>query len=137
MPCNDVSEILEIRLDNAERVVDYSLSKQTCGGMVAGRGLIRDWVKGRSIDEIIALSGAQVLSESDNPDATWEYLRLKHLFSIQAALSEFEGKSSSDGDTRFVEMLAVDYGPEGVSLTAKLNVDVISDEIKACGLCGC
>ena len=136
MPCNDVTEILELRLDADERVIDYTLTKQTCGGSVAGRGLIRDWVKGRDVASILSLAPAQILSESDNPDAAWEYLRLKHLFSIQAALREYAGGDTASERRPFVQILTIDYGSDGARLTARLNVEVITDEIQACGRCG-
>jgi len=137
VPCTDVTEIMELRLDLEDRVIDYSLSKQTCGGSVAGRGLIREWVKGRSADEILTLTPARLLTESENPDSTWEYLRLKHLFSIQSVLREYGGQGVSDESGRFVEILSLDHGPEGTRLTARLKVDIITDQIRACGLCGC
>lgn len=136
MPCNDVTEILELTLDADDRVIDYSLNKQTCGGSVAGRGLVRDWVKGKDAAFILSLAPAQILADSDNPDPTWEYLRLKHLFSIQSALREYAGGDSDSERRRFVEILTIDFGADGARLTARLNVEVITDEIQACGRCG-
>ena len=136
MPCTDVTEILEITLDARDRVVAYSLSKQTCGGAVAGRGLIRSWVKNKPLDEILTLSPARLVQDSRSPDELQEYLRLKHLFSIQALLGRYSGRPEFDDDS-LVEVLSIDYDQSGARIRARLNLEVITEKIKACGLCGC
>ena len=134
MPCTDVTENLRLVLDPEERILDYELSKQTCGGAVAGRGLIRKWVKHRPIDEVMRLTAQEILEGSEIKSSTDEYLHLKHLFSIQETLSAFTG--AADNENELLSILAVDYGPEGTSIHARINLAVLTDRIKACGLCG-
>ncbi|MCP4684343.1 MAG: hypothetical protein GY867_02745 [bacterium] len=134
MPCTDVTENLRLSLDSEERLKDYELSKQTCGGAVAGRGLIRKWVKHKNIDQILKLTAVEVLAGSDLRSGTDEYLHLKHLFSLQGALGAFVGTGSqSDG---FLSIESVDYGLEGVEIRARIDLKLLTDRIQACGLCG-
>ena len=134
MPCNDVTENLRLVLDPADRIIDYELSKQTCGGAVAGRGLIREWVKHRPIDEVLRLDAKEVLEGSKVRSSTDEYLHLKHLFSIQETLSAYTG--ASDNENELLSILSVGYGPEGSTIHARINLELLTDRIKACGLCG-
>ena len=134
MPCTDVTENLRLVLDSEERIIDYELSKQTCGGAVAGRGLIRKWVKHQPVDKVLQLTGQEVLAGSDIKSGTDEYSHLKHLFSIQETLSAFIG--ATDNESELLSILSVDYGPEGASIQARINLEVLTDRIKACGLCG-
>lgn len=134
MPCTDVTENLKLVLDSEERIIDYELSKRTCGGAVAGRGLIRKWVKHRPVDAVLQLTGQEVLAGSEIKSGTDEYLHLKHLFAIQETLSAFTG--ATDNESELLSILSVDYGPEGASIQARINLEVLTDRIKACGLCG-
>lgn len=134
MPCTDVTENLRLVLDRDDRIVDYELSKQTCGGAVAGRGLIRKWVKDQTVEEVLALNAKAVLESSKTRSTTDEYLHLKHLFSIQETLSAYTG--ASDNENELLSILSVDYGPEGSTIHARINLEVLTDRIKACGLCG-
>jgi len=135
MPCTDVTEFLVLDLDDRERVMNYELTKQTCGGAVAGRGLIREWVKGRTVDEILALSPEIVLGGSDNRDTVYEYLCLKHLFSIQAALRAYLGAGLPNGPCP-ADLLSLEHAPGRITLRARLKLGLITNAIKACGLCG-
>jgi hypothetical protein len=134
MPCTDVTENLRLVLDHEDRITDYELSKQTCGGAVAGRGLIRKWVKHKQVHEVLGLTAPEVLAGSDIKSGTDEYLYLKHLFSIQETLSAFTGAAESDSE--LLSILAVDHGPENVTIQARINLEALTDRIKACGLCG-
>lgn len=134
MPCTNVTELLELTLDSEDRVLDYSLTKETCGGKVAGRGLIRDWVKLKSAESVLALLPQEMLEKSDNPDVTTEYLRLKHLFSVQAALATLFGSDS--GTEGFITVESVQYALDETRLSARVDLDILTDKIKACGLCG-
>ena len=134
MTCSDVTENLRLVLDAEERISDYVLTKQTCGGAVAGRGLIRKWVKHKRVEDVLRLTAQEVLDGSDIKSSTDEYLQLKHLFSIQETLLAFTG--TTDNDTDLLSIESVDYGPDGARITARINLEVLTDRIKACGLCG-
>ncbi len=113
MPCNDVTELIRISLDRDERLTAYSLAKQTCGGAVAGRGLIRDWVKHRLIKDILALSIGSLVDGSAADDLT-TYLRLKHLFALQATLRAYTG-SPPEADAELVEITSAEHSEDSTN----------------------
>src|SRR5262245_1477701 len=53
MPCNDVTERLEVRLDSGDCLKWFSLRKNTCGAPV-GNPLLLSFVAHKSAQEIIA-----------------------------------------------------------------------------------
>jgi hypothetical protein len=134
MPCNDVTEVLTLKFDQQDRIVGYTLVKLTCGGSVTGRSLIKNWVKHRTADEVLRLTHEQLLSEARCGDEVEEYLHLKHLFSIQSALAAMMGKSGG-GPQDFCVINTLASGPEGTELIAELNIEVITEKIRACGRC--
>lgn len=135
MPCNDITEIVKLTLDSSDRITDYSLHKEMCGGSVAGRGLIRDLVKQVSVDNVLALSPAEAIDGYER-DETLTYLRLKHLFTIQSLLREYTGVARPQ-DSNLIEMLSVEQSEAGIALVARVALDALTDRIRACGLCNC
>jgi hypothetical protein len=134
MPCNDVTEVLRLTLDREDRVISYSLSKLSCGGAVPGRSLIRKWVKHQSVADILQLDPKQIVDDIRVENPIEEYLHLKHLFAIQMALTTFLGGQAGRPNDACV-INTVSNGPDGTELLVELKVNVLTDKIKACGLC--
>ena len=134
MPCTDITELLTLILDHHDRVTAYTLVKRTCGGAVAGRGLIRDWVKHQDIDRVLALRGEQLLTEPARGPAN-EYLRLKHLFTVQAALRTYVGVAQDD-DLELIEIESIEHSADHSEIRAVVKLSVLTEKIRACGLCG-
>ncbi|MBU0982564.1 MAG: hypothetical protein KKA42_01745 [candidate division Zixibacteria bacterium] len=135
MPCNDITEHLCLRLDSDERVVGYELSKVTCGGKVAGRGLIRDWVKYKSINEVLEFRPPAEPPDADPHSPNREFLRLKHLITIQSAVAAYLGIQDNRHNAQ-CEITGIDYTPDGVEIRAVISITNLSKNIKACGGCG-
>ncbi len=134
MPCSDVTEILRVTLDLQDRVTHYSLSKLSCGASVGKPSLLRKWIDHRHISEIMAASPADVLAVMPTRSTTWEFITIKHLLAVKAGLSALTGISSGlPGE--LCTIANVEHGPDGISMEADIRVDILTDEIKACGGC--
>ena len=134
MPCNDVSESLRITLDPTDRVTGYSLAKITCGGAVKGGELLDEWIIGQSVESILALK-AETVTGPAILGRVKEYLRLKHLFTLQEALALYVGQSSG-GTDRAVVITRVECDEASTELRAEILLPILTEKIKACGLCG-
>ena len=55
MPCNDISERIIVELDPDDRVIRYTLAKETCGAEVGQLSLLLPLVHTSHVDDIIAL----------------------------------------------------------------------------------
>jgi hypothetical protein len=137
MPCSDVTEILRIELDSQERLIDYTLTKLTCGGALGKESLLKKWCGGLSTGEILATSIDSFCDRFPTDDAVVEFVRLKHLLALQKGLRALTGEESSRPEDA-ITIESIEYSAHGSTLTALLKVDAVTDEIRACGRCaGC
>lgn len=135
MPCADVSEILRLDLDNEDRILFYSLSKDSCGGAVGKPSLLRKWMKNKTTTDVLAISPSEFAHSLNLRSNTWEYLHLKHLLAIQSGLRAMLGEAPA-GSTDYCEVESIEHGPDRIKMTARIAVDLMTDEISACSGCG-
>ena len=55
MPCNDISERILVDLDLNDRVINYSLTKETCGAEVGSPSLLHAMVAEKDLQAILDL----------------------------------------------------------------------------------
>lgn len=136
MPCSDVSENIRLVLDHQDRITYYALAKDTCSGAVGKPSLLKKWIKNRAVDEILAATPDMLSQVFPTKSETWQFLYAKHLFAVQrtlqAALGYDTGRPSD-----YCAVHSVTYTPDGVEIIARLNIGLMTAEIKACGNCGC
>ncbi|MCP4581346.1 MAG: hypothetical protein GY839_06985 [candidate division Zixibacteria bacterium] len=131
MSCNDLTEILKISLDNDGRLIDYSLKKLTCDRAVADSALLLDILKGRTADEILAVSIESLSPEEPPKDNTDEYLQVKHLQAVQSGLEVLMGHREGRSDNHCL-IDTISHGLEGTELTARIKFDFQTENIKSC-----
>lgn len=137
MPCNDVTEIVRVVLDDHDRLTHYAFTKRTCGQGVGVVSLLLGDLAGKSTDEILALEPASVLSRRRADDELEEFLTLKHLFAVQGALEVLTGREAG-GPEDVCAAAEVVYDDGECAIEAEIKVDLVTDKIKACGGCvGC
>ncbi|MBI4211836.1 MAG: hypothetical protein HY540_04280 [Deltaproteobacteria bacterium] len=136
MPCNDITDLLHLSLNQDDRITAYSLQKRTCGAEVGEYSLLSHWMDNKSIDDILASEPEQVLESKSPKDDTEEFLYLKHFFAVRNCLESFTGKRpSSDKDS--VSIDRVDCSDEGVDIQASLKVEALATQVKSCSGCRC
>lgn len=137
MPCQDVTEIITVHLDPEERLTSYSLIKGTCSGGVGEASLLGDIVLSRSSTDLLNLPIEEIFRDIAFKNNIEEFLYWKHMVALQSALAAMVGKESPSR-RRVCELDEIRYGPEGTSLSGRIRVDLLTDEIKSCGRCaGC
>ena len=135
MPCSDVTEVLSVTLDEKDCLMAYSFSKRTCGQGVGVESLLIDQLGGKSLEELLAYSAEEFLSEFPVGDEIEEFLSLKHLFAVQGALEVLTGKESGGKDAPFAAS-GVSYGEDETIIEGRISVDLMTEKIEACGNCG-
>lgn len=136
MPCNDVTDILKILLDNSDRVLKYTLIKKSCGKRVGGRSLIINWLKGSRARDVIDTSSDTFLEAHKVSDPIEEYLMLKHFLAVQEGLSILFGENAG-GVNNYCTVDTIRQGPNGLEIIAMIKSEMMTDQIKACAQCGC
>lgn len=134
MPCNNVSENLKLILDHEDRVTFYSLSKDTCSGAIGKPSLLKKWIKNRSAEDVLMSSSEDIHSFYPTRSQTWQFLYAKHLFVVQQAIRALLGEADSR-PTDYCAIHSVIYTETGVEMYARMNMDLMTDEIEACGNC--
>ena len=128
MPCNDVSDIIHVVLDEKERLVSYLLTKKTCGRSVSDSSLLLARLKGFDIPSLLELdfySFSQKFASSD----VEEFLILKHLTSLQKAVLSYLGKENSD---TFCEVLSLSSLPNRTEFTVSVSSNILTSNIRPC-----
>lgn len=60
--CGDVMK-LQIMLDEQDRIVDAKFKTFGCGSAIASSSLATEWVKGKTIDEALAIKNTDIVKE--------------------------------------------------------------------------
>ncbi len=136
MPCHDVSENIRLVLDQNDRVTYYAIAKDSCSGAVGKPSLLKKWIKNRQADDILSATPDDLWSHFPTRSQTWQFLYAKHLFAVQRTLQAALGHDTGR-PTDYCALHSVTYSPDGIEIIARLNIDLMTDEIKACGNCGC
>ena len=133
MPCTDQTESLHLLLDEQDCVQTFQLRKISCGRAV-GEETLLPYIQGKSIDEIIAGTVTELVPDLDRYRRIDEFLLFKQFFSVRAALLVLVGQSSGQPQQAFVmEELLIDE--DMTQIKGEIAVNLISEEIRACGSC--
>lgn len=137
MPCSDITEVIEVILDEQDRLKEYTFRKRTCGQGVGSGNLLMEVLSGMPAEELLAMTPDHFLETWPVEDPLEEFLGLKHLIAVQSALEVLLGRASGGPG----EMCAAaEIGCEGndTVILARISVDLITEKIKSCGNCkGC
>jgi len=134
MPCNDITDYVEITIGSDDRVTDYALHKRTCGGAVGEENLIGPWLFKRTAAQVVETDLDVFHAKLRTKNDLKEYLALKHFLCVKSALLIWMGRESG-GVEDHCTVEAIEYGPEGVEIAAHVDVKGLTDEIEACKNC--
>lgn len=135
MPCNDVTEIIQVTLDSEDRLTKYLFAKKTCGRGVGHASLLLEELSGRSAEEILSLGPDDIRRETGIED----FLRQKHLMALQGAMAILTGEAYG-GVTDWCAPLEIVREGDETLIRARILVDILTERIAACGGragCGC
>ena len=134
MPCSDVTELIRVVLDENDCLSEYVFAKRTCGQGIGAESLLIDQLRGRSLDDLLAITAESFLAAYPIPDETEEFLSLKHLFAVQSALEVLLGKEPGRKGDGFAAG-EIEYGDGETVIQGRIVIDVVTEKIKACGGC--
>lgn len=136
MPCDDVSEFVEVELDDRECLVAYRIAKLSCGKSVGAQSLLLARFAGQTVSDLLRIDPATFLPEAPVRNSVEEFLTLKHLFALQAALGAYVGDDAAGASAPFA-VASVAFSELGTVIHGQLSIDMVTDKIRACGACGC
>ncbi len=134
MPCNSVTELIQVVLDRDERLKNYQFVKKSCGQGVGQNSLLIDLFRGLTVNELLDIETDRFLAIDPTSDEILEFLRLKHLFAVRATLEVFTGLTPG-GKGHACAVADVAYDPNETIIDAEIDVDIITEQIAACVGC--
>lgn len=134
MPCGNVTEIIEVQLDEEQRLQRYEFFKQTCGKDIGKDPFLEDSLMGLNVSELLELDAETVQNQHRREHDASSFLNFKHLYAIQAALQVWTGVAPGGPDSPCA-VIGVEYDADGTLVRAQLDVDLVTSNIIACGHC--
>jgi hypothetical protein len=133
MPCTDVTEELELILDEYERIKSYSVNKITCGISVGEQTLL-PFIRGCSLDVLLTKFVVDFVPDIFTWRDTDQFLLAKQLYAVQSAVRVHLGLASGHKSNAFT-VRDIEYSTDETIITGDLHVDVAAAEIPACTGC--
>ena len=134
MPCNDVTEEIQIIIDKDNKIISYDLKKRTCGRSLGAPAVISNEICGLDMDYILAGDDDVLLGEKANTKHARKFIALKHLFALKSVLAVYRGVESGL-KCNPCEIARIDYDDGDVIIDADIKIDLITQEIEACPGC--
>ena len=135
MPCNDITEYLQLTLDRSDCIESFSLQKNTCGAPV-GNALLINYVSGASPEEVMSKTTDELVPEFYEAKRLDQFLFTKQHFALREALAVYVGTNPGGKDQVFA-VEKVEYSAEQTLISGLVKVDVLAEKVKSCGNCGC
>lgn len=88
--CGDVMK-LQIKVNDAGIIEDAKFKTYGCGSAIASSSLITEWVKGKSLDEALAIKNSEIAEELELPPVKIHCSILAE-DAIKAAVSDYKKK---------------------------------------------
>ena len=93
--CGDVMK-LQIKVEN-NKIVDAKFKTFGCGSAIASSSLATEWVKGKSVDEAMAIQNTDIVEELSLPPVKIHCSVLAE-DAIKAAISDYKNRNQSKTD---------------------------------------
>jgi nitrogen fixation NifU-like protein len=91
--CGDVMK-LQIKIEN-DQVVDAKFKTFGCGSAIASSSLATEWVKGKSLDDVLKIKNTDIVEELNLPPVKIHCSVLAE-DAIRAAISDYRKKNLKD-----------------------------------------
>jgi hypothetical protein len=135
MPCNNITEMIRLRLDHNNHFIDYSLTKQSCDRAIGESSLINKLIKGRTVEQILDITAESILPGNVSTSTENLYLYTKHLQIIQSVLAIWLGQRDGQAGERCV-IDAINHDEAGIELIAIIKLNLHTENIISCGQIG-
>lgn len=134
MPCKDITDSVKIQLSPDDKLIRYALRKKTCQGEVGRKALLKNWLAGESVEQILSFTSDDALAVKPTNSKTWTFLTLKHFFAVQAVLAVWLGRSAGSV-ADYCTIDSIEYDQDGTLIQAEISVEGLTEEIESCGGC--
>ena len=90
--CGDVMK-LQIKVDETGRIIDSKFKTFGCGSAIASSSLATEWVKGRTLDDVLTIKNADIARHLNLPPVKLHCSMLAE-DAIKAAINDYKSKKN-------------------------------------------
>lgn len=99
--CGDVMK-LQIQVDENNRIVDAKFKTFGCGSAIASSSLATEWIRGKTLDEALAIKNTDIVQELALPPVKIHCSVLAE-DAIRTAIQDLRTKQSSRGERDIIQ----------------------------------
>lgn len=114
MPCSDSSSSISIKVDHDERFISYEYAKITCGREITGGTEYAKYLKGKTLDDILAISFQQALTDLKIPAEEDQYILYLEWDVLRSAIGLYLGIENPEIDTGRCMITSIETTEEGI-----------------------
>ena len=116
MPCQDSSSSITFRIDPDERFVKFDFAKITCGREITATTGYQEYLKGKSLPEILNLTYEQVVKDLARTDEETLFILYLEWDCLRSAIAQFLGIDDERLDSERCKITSVEYDETGTDI---------------------
>lgn len=134
MPCSDSSSSIAIKLDREEKFLSFEYAKITCGQEITAQTGLSEYLKGKSLLEIIDLAFPQVTKDLNTPKEEAQFILYLEWAALRSAIAQYLGKDDEELDAQRCQIASIDYTHEGIEIAEIILPPKEMPKIVSCGI---
>ena len=116
MPCNDSSSSLNLRLDSDERFVSFEFAKITCGREITAKTGYGDYLRGRSLEDILEIPFAEVIRALNLSAEDEQFILYLEWDALRSVIVQYLGLDVKDIDRERCQITSIDHDERGAEV---------------------
>lgn len=116
MPCSDSSSSIAIKLDREEKFLSFEYAKITCGQEITAQTGFSQYLKGKSLLEIIDLAFPQVTKDLNIREGEAQFILYLEWAALRSAIAQYLGKDDEELDAARCQIASIDYTHKGIEI---------------------
>lgn len=132
-----ISEVIEVVLDNEDRLRSYSFIRQSCDWEVVEPSVVLTRLSGMAARDLLAVAADAFLDGDDETDPDERSMSQRHFHAIQCAVRVLTGQAYGGPDAPCT-VAAIRQEANGVAIRAVMSTYSLEKRPHACADCaGC
>ncbi|MBI4383367.1 MAG: hypothetical protein HY579_04960 [Nitrospinae bacterium] len=133
MPCKDTTSRITVRLDGADRLVDFDFSKITCNKEIGGETGYKGYCAGKSVDEISRIDFADLLDRFGPENTEEQFFLYLEWDALRTALAQYRGRDEEVDAGRY-QLASISYDENGAEICQVIRPPADLPKIVSCAV---
>ena len=116
MPCSDSTSSIWIRLDHEERFLSFEFAKITCGSEIAGQTGFSNYLRGKTLEEILEVPYAQTVIDLGLKDEEAQFVLHLEWDALRAGIAQYLGREEEGIDAERCKITSIAHDDHGIEI---------------------